>query len=693
MKNLDPRRRRWVRVRIALLGFVVLLGAALVVHRAFVLQVERAPALKEMAQAQYLKDIRLAPKRGTIYDRNGEELAVSVDVDSVYANPKEIAKAQGDPHTIASRLASILPIDPDLIADRLASNRYFVWVERRITPQQSAAVRKLDLPGIHMTREARRYYPNRQLAAHLLGFANIDGKGIEGLELSLDDELRGSVRAVPAIRDRRGAIVFSQQLLDDRATQGDDVVLTIDKTIQHVAERELSLAAQTFEAKGGSVVVLDPRTGEVLALANYPTFNPNEPGESPASYRRDRAITDRFEPGSTVKPFTVAAALTAGTIRPNQPIDCGDGSLQIGEYTIHDVKPFQVLTPAKILAYSSNIGAAHIGESLGRRGLYRAMRRFGFGEPVGLDLPGETDGILRHYKKWYEMDTATISFGQGMSVTAIQLAAAMGALANGGKLMQPYVVKRVVDARGDVVKQTVPTVRRQVVPSSVAHLVGDMLTAVTGPDGTGPEAAVDGYLVAGKTGTAQKADYIAGGYARDKWVASFVGFVPEDHPRLVIAVIVDEPMIAHYGGTVAAPVFRRVAQAALRHLGVPASDGGSALAKEVKAQHEREKQAANDGPGAGEAARSVPPVTERVVGAGQTAVPRLLGLTARGAVKALHDAGLAVQLVGSGVVVSQNPTPGQVATKGARVQVVLASPFDKPKDDSGALALRAEGGR
>ncbi|MFW6050316.1 MAG: penicillin-binding protein [Myxococcota bacterium] len=693
MRNLEPRRRRWVQVRLALLGLSLLVGAGFVTRRAYELQVERSPALREMAEAQYLRDIRLAPKRGTIYDRHGAELAVSVDVDSVWANPREVARDGADPRQVAEKLGTVLSVDVDTVARRLASDRYFVWVERRVTPKQAAAVRELELPGVHMNREARRYYPNRELAAHLMGFANIDGRGIEGLELALDEQLQGAARAVPAIRDRRGHIVFSEQLFDDSAAQGHDVELTLDKTIQHVAERELALAVQTFEAKAGSVVVMDPRTGELLAVASHPAFNPNEPGSYDLPSRRNRAVTDRFEPGSTVKPFTVAGALAAGTIRPNQRIDCGEGRMEVAEYTIHDSRPYDELTPSQILAYSSNVGTARIGATLGRRGLYRAMRRFGFGERLGLGLPGETGGILRHYRRWYEMDAATISFGQGMSVTTVQLASAMSALANGGRLMEPYVIASIRDARGEVVEETLPRVRRQVVPRSVARLVSDMLTAVTGPGGTGTEAALDEYLVAGKTGTAQKADYVAGGYARDKWIASFAGYVPAEDPRLVIAVVIDEPVIAHTGGAVAGPVFRRVARASLRHLGVPASGGGSALARKTREPDAEPSQAGEDAEADSEGGAQPPAVTERVPGAGETLVPDVLGSTARGAVRALHGASLAVHLAGSGVVVSQDPGPGEVVPLGSRIRVVLSGPFEVPKDDSAALALSAEGER
>ncbi len=349
MKNLDPRTRRWTRVRVAILGGLLALFALAVGRRALELQVERAPALREMAEAQYLRDIRLSPKRGTIYDRHGAELAVSVEVDSVWANPRQMQSEGVDPGRAVRQLATVLDINHERILRRLSSDRYFVWVERRITPQQASAIRELGIPGVAMSQEARRFYPNRQLAAHLLGFANIDGVGIEGLELSMDEQLRGSDRSVQAIRDRRGNIVFSEQLLDDRAAQGDDITLTLDKTIQHIAERELSLAVQTFEATAGSVVVMDPRSGEILAMANYPTFNPNNPGGAPASHRRNRAVTDRFEPGSTVKPFTVAAALAAGTIRSEQVIDCENGAMEIDDHIIHDSHPYESLTPAQVL--------------------------------------------------------------------------------------------------------------------------------------------------------------------------------------------------------------------------------------------------------------------------------------------------------------------------------------------------------
>jgi len=692
MKNLDSRRALWMKVRIVILAALLFAGAGAVGWRAYDLQIRQGPDLRKLAEEQYLRDIRLAPKRGTIFDRRGAPLAVSVDVDSVWANPRELRANGGDPMTTALALGRVLPgVDVETLARRLASDRYFVWLERRITPQQAVAIRALRLPGVQMSREARRYYPNRELAAHVLGFADIDGVGIEGIERQFEDRLRGSVAAVPAIRDRRGRVVFSEQLLDARAAQGDDLVLTLDKAIQTVAEHELALAVRTSEARAGTVVVMDPQSGELLALANYPTYNPNQPADATPVARRNRAVTDRYEPGSTIKTFTVAGALAAGAIAPEQLIDCEHGAMRVAEYTIHDSHPWDVMTPAQILARSSNIGTAKIGVALGRPGLFRTLRRFGFGELTGIALPGETAGILRNYRRWYEMDAATIAFGQGVSVTTMQLAVAMSAIANGGRLMEPMLVKSVRDARGEVVEDHLPRVRREVVPAGTARLVGDMLTAVTGPGGTGVEAGIEGYLVAGKTGTAQKADYVGGGYAADQWVASFVGFVPAERPRLVIAVMIDEPVIEHYGGLVAGPVFRRVGEATLRYLGVPAADGGQLLAERAREAREAARRARDELDRARIACRAarregrhcedpVPlvaelpatPIDDRTLEAGETRVPEVGGRHARAALVALAEAGLVADLEGSGIVASQAPAAGEIVARGERVRVVLA---------------------
>jgi cell division protein FtsI (penicillin-binding protein 3) len=651
------RRQRWFRARIALLGVCVMSVATLVVVRAFHVQISTGDRLREMAEDQHLRHLRVSPRRGAIYDRHGAELAVSADVDSVYANPRRLKAMEQDPTTVARSIAKVLDVDPQQLAKRLGADRYFVWIERRVTPNEATRIRELDIPGIELTTEARRYYPNRHLAAHLVGFADIDGRGIEGIELAYEDRLRGSDRRVEAIRDRRGHVVFADDMEDDRTIQGQSVVLTIDKAIQHIAERELALGVRTFEARGGSVVVMDPSTGEILALANYPPFNPNEPSKHPTAHRRNRAVVDRFEPGSTVKPFTMAAALAAGAVKPNQSINCENGVTRMGGRLLHDAHPYEWLTPTQILAYSSNIGTAKIAQDLGKKDLYRGFRRFGFGEPTGLGVPGETAGILRHYRRWYEIDTAAVSFGQGMSVTNVQLATAMSAIANGGRLMQPMLVRRMSDGHGATIEENKPRVRRQVVPRRVAKLVGQMLTAVTEPGGTAIEAAVNGYLVAGKTGTAQKADYVHGGYAKDKWLASFIGFAPADRPSVVISVVIDEPVIAHYGGTVAGPVFRRIAEVTLRHMGIAPEGRQAVLAKK------KEQQIA--------VAEAEPAPEEEAVEKGESAVPNVRSLPLRQAVIALHAESLVAHVQGSGIVVAQDPAPGKAVSHGSVVRLQL----------------------
>jgi cell division protein FtsI (penicillin-binding protein 3) len=679
MKPATDRRVTFLRARIVLLGTLLLAGAGAVLYRAFDLQVRQGPALREMAEEQYLKDIHLAPKRGTIFDRNGAELAISVEMDSVYANPVRLRADQRDPGQLALALSELLGVDRKTMEERLGSDKRFVWVKRRVSPKESKAIKLLAVPGIELTSEPRRYYPNRELAAHLLGFSNIDGQGVEGLERKLDEQLRGSSERVPAVRDRRGVVVFSEQLLDERSARGDDVTLTIDKTIQHVAERELELAVRTFEAKAGSVVVMDPRTGELLAVANFPTFNPNSPASDPPSHRRNRAATDRFEPGSTLKPFTLAGALRAGAMRADERIDCQHGALEVAEYTIHDTHQWDVLSLGEVLEYSSNIGAAKVGLALGRARLYRALRDFGFGSATALDLPGETSGILRHYKRWYDMDAATIAFGQGMSATALQLTVAMGALANQGKLMRPTIVKRIEDAAGVPVLDAVPRVERQVVSPYVASVLTDMMIAVTGENGTGYEAALPGQLVAGKTGTAQKADYVHGGYADGRWVSSFVGFAPARRPRVVIGVIVDEPMIAHQGGAVAAPAFRRIAEATLRHLGVVGDD--PTVGDELRAHKPAQKAADAKLAAAASAtdqqeplAASTPEAPSEPIARDQRRVPELLGQTARAAIVGAQHADLQLSLSGSGLVRTQQPEAGAVVAAGSIVTVVLEPP-------------------
>lgn len=700
MKNLDSRRARWIRMRMGVLCGVMGVALGAIVESAWRVQVEDGSQWRDIAERQRQRRLHLEPKRGTLYDRNGTPLAVSVEVPSVSVDVGEMLRGIDDwsaqealLHETASRLGQALSMSADDVYAKLEPRHRFVWVKRRITGEEAAAVRELSDPkkeqrpvrGVSIDGEGRRYYPGRELAAQVLGFVAPDGQGKEGIELVLNDELRGRVEDVRGVRDRSGRLIFEDGN-EGRALRGDDVVLSLDEGIQHAAERELDTAARTYETKGGSLVVVDPSSGEILALANVPTFNPNDYSQSDPDARRNRAITDRFEPGSVMKTFTVAAGLAAGTLKPTTVIDCEQGVYQVGGITIHDTHLNGLLTPTQILAKSSNIGATKIGLDLGEPLLHAAYRRLGFGESTGVQLPGEAAGVLRpRGRPWYESETASASFGQGITVTALQLAMAMSAVANGGKLLEPILVKTIIGADGER-RETSVHVRRDVMPWGVAKTVAEMLTAVTENGGTGVEAAIEGFRVAGKTSTAQKVDPATGKYSTEKYTAVFVGFVPVEHPRVVVAVVLDEPMIGRYGGDLAGPVFRRVAEAALRYLGAtPASDPTSARAMQAAmAPPQAADVVAKEGEPDGEAGESAlagtksPRTSVGLAGdpSGPAAsdgirVPSAIGLPARDGLLLLTKAGWATQMEGWGRVVRQSPAPGTLAPKGSAVRLVL----------------------
>ncbi len=703
MKNLDPARAKWIRVRMGFLCGAMALGLGGFVSSAYRVQVEDAASWKETAENQRQRRLHIEPKRGGIYDRNGAALAASVEVPSISADVVEMLKgaegqnAQGAALIdLSNRIAAALGMDPSDVHQKLASKRRFVWLKRRVTAEEAQAIRDLGDPkkqppgkgpvrGLAVEGEGRRYYPGRELAGPVLGFVAPDGFGKDGLELALDEELRGRQEEVRGLRDRSGRLIFSEGTTDESSLAGHDVQLAFDQAIQRVAERELDVAYRTYELKGASLVVMDPGSGEILALASVPGFNPNDYGEAEADARRNRAVTDRFEPGSVMKVFTVAAALAAGTLKPTETIFCEHGTYALGPVTIHDTHENDWLTVTQVLAKSSNIGALKIGLSLGEPGLYGAYRRFGFGEPTGLPVPGEASGVLRpKARPWFEVETANASFGQGISVTSVQLAVAMSAIANGGKMMEPILVRKITDSRGNVVKQWSPQVRREAVPQSVAKTVSEMLSAVVEDGGTGVEAAMPGFRVAGKTATAQKVDPATGKYSEDRYTASFVGFVPASAPRLVVAVVLDEPMIGRYGGDLAGPVFRRVAEASLRYLGVPPSNAAPKI-KNVKGSEPKGSEpdaSAAAAPAKPEPAASAPPAPPlpaspsmaAVVGPplpSSVKVPDAAGMGARDAVRAVSGAGLVPIVEGSGKLVKQVPPAGSAVPKGTSVRLVF----------------------
>jgi cell division protein FtsI (penicillin-binding protein 3) len=664
MRNLETNRAKWMRVRVGLLVCLLGVGFTRLVGAAWDLQVRRAPALREEAEQQYTRHVELSPRRGTIYDRHHNPLAVSVASPSLAANPRRLTTMRNlDIRALAARLAEALSLPPSDVFERLSSRRGFVWIKRHMTPDEHTRVQDImrtvrirNRDGLEVLEESRRWYPNREVAAHIVGFVSGDGHGLEGLERSMDEQLRGRTVNVQGLRDARGNLVYAEGLTPGMGQAGDDVTLTLDSTIQHLVERELALTCQVFEARGGSVIVTDPNTGEVLALASYPTYNPNEFSVSDPDARRNRAIADRFEPGSTMKVFSVGGALDEGAITPSQEINCYGGTYEIGDLTIHDSHPESMLTPRLVIGRSSNIGAAQIGLSLGADRLERVFRRFGFGERTGLPLPGEARARFGE-RRWYDVEVATVSFGQGIGVTSIQLAQALGAVANGGRLVRPLLVSRVTDAMGALVQENAPDTGRTALQAQSARLLADMLTSVTEDQGTGVEAAIPGVRVAGKTGTAQKAREHAHGYDDQRWVSSFIGFAPAERPRLVVTVVIDEPQITHAGGAVAAPLFRRVMEQSLRFLGaLPGTQRSMDFPR-----------GASPTPAT---AATAPRRNARTATAPCT-MPELRNQSARAALQTLHERGLRAQLTGSGVVVRQEPAAGTACTAIGEARVWL----------------------
>ncbi|MDR5683040.1 MAG: penicillin-binding transpeptidase domain-containing protein [Armatimonadota bacterium] len=552
------------RIRFVLVAWLVCLLALL--GRVGYLQTARADDLRRIAQRQQVDVVPVPASRGRIYDRNGRVLATNVLADSAYAIPNAVLR----PHDFANKVGPVLGVPPGEILRRLERGGYFVWLARHLPADVAGRLRALRLDGqLGFLAEQRRAYPNGVLAAHVLGFAGVDNQGLSGVELQYDRALRGSPGEAVLLRDAMGREIPEGRRLLRPATDGADLVLTIDEVVQHIAERELASAAKQARARGGSVIVMDVRTGGVLALANYPRYNPNRYETADPQTWRNRAIADAYEPGSTFKIVVVAAALDAGRIGEDTTLSCPGYLVVPGNHRIreaHGVAHGRVL-PADIVRLSCNVGAALTGARLGPANLHRYARQMGFGSPTGIDLPGESPGILRPVREWSGSDVYTISFGQGIATTPLQLVTAVATMANGGRRVRPHVVSLIRDADGRVRRVIEPTPGPQVLKPSVARAMMEMMVR-TVTDGTGTAAAIEGYAVAGKTGTAQKPNP-AGGYLAGRFVSSFVGIVPADRPRLAILAMLDEPQGPYYGGVVAAPIFQRVASQTLWYLRVP----------------------------------------------------------------------------------------------------------------------------
>ncbi len=559
------RQSKYLRLRVSLVGLFFLAGLVVILVRAAYLQVVCGPALAQKASGQYAKTIHTVGKRGTIYDTQMRELAVSVESLSLAANPRLIE----DPAPMARALAPALKMNRRDVHARLASDRHFVWIKRQITPREAQAVRDLAIAGVEFIPEHSRYYPNRGLAAQLIGFTGIDGIGLEGIEYQFNAELVGQQQIFTILKDAFGRGFETPEDII-RRDSGHNVVLTIDRNIQHVAERSLQEAVETHQAKSGVAVVMAPQTGDILALAHYPFFNPNNFKNFSPDIRRNRAVTDAFEPGSTLKLFSVAAALESGCCTPHTIFYCENGRYRIGTNVVHDTEKHGWLSLQRIVKFSSNIGAVKIGEAIGPDTLHRTLSQFGFGRDTGLRFPGETRGSLAPAKRWTRFDVAAVSFGQGVSVSALQLTTAVAAIANDGVLMKPRAVRAITDPRGRTVTEFKPRELARVVSSQTAAHLTRMMALVVAEGGTGTQARLEGYSAGGKTGTAQKIGP-DGTYADDLYVSSFIGFAPLENPRLAILVALDEPRDGYYGGVVAAPAFRRIAQEILGYLNVKPS--------------------------------------------------------------------------------------------------------------------------
>lgn len=532
---------------------------SLLIVRLFYLQIIVHGKYTQWAQKQQIAFLPTAPKRGVIYDRNLQPLALNLDTISVYVQPAKITS----PTYTAAKLASICGLNKEVLTQKMRAQASFVWVARRMDWREAEKIERLNFKGIGYFPESKRYYPKGEFACHLLGVSGIDYQGLEGVELSFDKYLRPSIDKLPVERDARGIERSGEER--SLSSVGYDLILTIDERIQHLAERELKEVVDHYHARAGTVIVMDPRNGEILALANRPAYDLNHYEDYSSSIRRDRAITDIYEPGSTLKVITAAALLEEKKVDPEERFYCEEGSFLYKGRIIHDVKNLGWLSFRQIMEHSSNIGVLKASLKLEDQEIYRYLRKFGFGEKTGINLPGEAIGILRSPADWSDASRAAIVIGQEIAVTSLQLISAVAAVANNGFLMEPRIVKEIRNLNGEIIQSFPPRVKRQVISSKTAQTLSDILVGVVN-NGSGKIAYIEGYKVAGKTGTAQKKEEGKAGYSATRYISSFVGYLPAEDPRLVILVMVDEPQGVHLGSAVAAPVFNRIARESVYYL-------------------------------------------------------------------------------------------------------------------------------
>lgn len=627
-------------------GITVML--VMVALRIVQLTLADSPDLARLARRQQRERVQIAAHRGAILDRHGDTLASSVERPSLFVRPQRVA----DRARVQRAVAEVLALSPQAVAAKLASPAAFVWLKRAATRRERDALQALALEGVGEVTEARRFYPHGAAAAHVLGLTNVDLQGLEGIERRYERDLSALPRTLEVERDARGREILTDAVAGPPVAEGATVQLTLDIPLQDIAERALDQGVREARARAGTAIVLDPWTGEILALANAPGFDPNHRATAHASRRRNRAVSDVYEPGSTFKALLAAAAVEHRVVRPEEMIFCEHGRYPVGKWVIHDHGSHGWLSVADVVQVSSNIGAAKIGERLGRERLYGFLAGLEFGRPTGVDLPAEVGGKLRSLDEWSRIALVTTSFGQGVAVTPLQMARAFAAIANGGMLVKPYVAMRAISPEGELLWEHRPVVVRRVMRPETAQAVTAMLERVLEEGGTGTLAKVEGFRVAGKTGTAQKIAAGTGRYSAHGRIASFIGFLPADAPRVVVLALVDEPETSSYGGIVAAPIFRAIATGTMARLGItPAT---------LPAWQEAKLDA-----------RAVAPRSEAPVG-----MPSFIGLSMRTALERARDLGWAVQVIGTGYVASQTPAPGAAAAPGKALLLSFAPAHD-----------------
>jgi len=677
-----------VHVRLLIVAGVALLWMTAVFGRLGYLQLVRHSDYLARAQRQQQRTIEITPKRGAIYDRNMHPLAMSVPVESAFAVPAEI----GDNKIMAARLLSnVLGIPRDVLETRFESSGSFVWISRKLPPDKAEAVRALNLKGVYLQSENQRYYPKRELAAHVLGFVDLDEKGLGGIEYGLDSLIRGKSEKIVVMADAR------QRWFDGGSAQKDqgaNVILTIDEKIQYIAERELAAAIAKTHAMAGTVIVQNPNNGAILALANWPKFNPNSPTDAKTEARMDRAVSAIYEPGSTFKLITLAAALDQNLTRPDEVFNCENGAVYIAGHRIRDHLPFGMLTVSDILAKSSDVGAIKIALRMGAPKFYEYIRAFGFGQQTGVDLPGESKVLLRKLDNWSTISIGSVSMGQEVGVTPLQLVTAVSAIANGGTLYKPHVVAEV--KRGSeslpMTGALAPGEPKEVIRPETAATLRRLMEGVLLHGGTGTRARLDGWTAAGKTGSAQKIDPATGRYSPTQLIASFSGFAPINDPAVTILVSLDSPVGEHEGGQVAAPVFKRIAEQVLPYLDVPRDVplGPKLIQAAYKRNEMEEESSVSDftpldfsaqpeqtppaESGEKKAESLQPAVTVALDEGGDIAVPDFRGKTMRDVTAMCLRLGFEPVLVGSGLAVDVAPAGGAKVRRGAKITVRFGEP-------------------